>query len=169
MFKMAVRKHCAFCIRIYFSTREVKHSSHMSFWHNVTTLLTQPCLLAQLNLIKAQSHSYYVEIAPRRVHFPQFHRTVHLSNLQCLILKVSQVKIAHLLIFWWLCRVKYFICYIIWIMRKRRRRRNNSKLEASLFTVWEVRFAGSGNQIRFLLCGGGVIINYDKLTSLGWI
>lgn len=91
----------------------------MSFWHSVTTLLLSPAFQQSLsNLIKAQSHSCYVEIAPRRVHFPQFHKTVRLSNLQCLILKVSQIKIAHLLIFWLLCCVKSSLCYIIWTMRE---------------------------------------------------
>lgn len=70
MFKMAARKHYTFCILIYFSTREVKHSSHMSFWYSVTALLLNPAFQHSLsNLIKAQSRSYYVEIAPRRIHF----------------------------------------------------------------------------------------------------
>lgn len=86
-FKMATRRHCTFCTGIYFSTEAEAHLSQ-SLRHSVTALVAQACLSTQpSNLIKAQSCSCFVEIVLRGILCPQFHRTVHLSNLQCLILK----------------------------------------------------------------------------------
>ena len=103
---MAARRHCTFCTGIYFSTGEAEVSlSHVTLAQCYCTI-NSAFQHSLPNLIKAQPHSCYVKIVLRRALCPQFHRKFHLSNLQCLILKVSQVSIAHPLIIWWLCWVE---------------------------------------------------------------
>lgn len=167
-FKVAARRHCTFCTGIYFSTEAEAHLSQ-SLWHSVTALVAQACLSTQpSNLIKAQPCSCFVEIVLRGILCPQFHRTVHLSNLQCLILKsvTNEYSSSINYLVALLGGVSYTVnlCFSTWVSKSlfwdlekkqnktKKRWNNNSKQEAFWSTVWEVRFE-SGSQMRFSLCG----------------